>query len=236
MISARLSVDMSGELREKRCGTGRGRSPIRTLLVDGHPLLREGMRLLLARESALAVVGEAASVEDALREVPRTRPDVVVVDLDLCTAKRHDGLRLIGQLSERHPEVAAVMLTTARDEDLAARAAVAGARGYVVKDTGITGLLSAIETVFGGRTAFDGRGAVPPGTGFGSAAAGVGPLTDEESRMLRLVAAGHSNHRLGEELDIPESTVRSRIRRVLRKLGTSSRTHAVYLASREGWI
>ena len=130
------------------------RRPIRTLLVDDHALLRQGMRSLLEREDVVDVVGEAGSADAALAEVNAHRPDVVVVDLKLSAGTEYEGLRLIKEISQRHPEVAALVLTTFLDDDLVVRAVRAGARGYVVKDVDTTELVRALQAVSGGGSAF----------------------------------------------------------------------------------
>jgi DNA-binding NarL/FixJ family response regulator len=198
--------------------------------------LREGIRSLLDRESSIAVVGEADSYENALAEVTRCRPDVVVVDLKLTAGTEYEGLRLIGEIAQRHPGVAALVLTTFLDDDLVVRAVKAGARGYVVKDVDTTELVRAIQAVSGGGSAFDPRSAaivLRTVSGEGGVSEG---LTEREREVLRLLADGLSNKRIGQTLYISESTVKFHIRNIIRKLGVSKRTDAVYIASKRGLI
>ncbi|MEE4022563.1 response regulator transcription factor [Gordonia sp. PKS22-38] len=209
---------------------------IRTMLVDDHALLREGMRSLLDRETVVEVVGEAASMDTALAEVNRCRPDVVVVDLKLSAGADYEGLRLVAELARRHPGVATLVLTTFLDEDLVVRAVKAGARGYVVKDVDTTELVRAIQAVSGGGSAFDPRSAeivLRTVSGEGDAPEA---LTEREREILRLLAEGLSNKRIGQTLYISESTVKFHIRNIIRKLGVSKRTDAVYIASKRGLI
>ncbi|MAU83314.1 MAG: DNA-binding response regulator [Gordonia sp.] len=209
---------------------------VRTMLVDDHALLREGIRSLLDRESSIAVVGEADSYENAIAEVTRCRPDVVVVDLKLTAGTEYEGLRLIGEIAQRHPGVAALVLTTFLDDDLVVRAVKAGARGYVVKDVDTTELVRAIQAVSGGGSAFDPRSAaivLRTVSGEGGVSEG---LTEREREVLRLLADGLSNKRIGQTLYISESTVKFHIRNIIRKLGVSKRTDAVYIASKRGLI
>ncbi|MEE3848695.1 response regulator transcription factor [Gordonia sp. LSe1-13] len=209
---------------------------IRTMLVDDHALLREGMRSLLDRETVVEVVGEAASMDTALAEVNRCRPDVVVVDLKLNAGADYEGLRLVAELARRHPGVATLVLTTFLDEDLVVRAVKAGARGYVVKDVDTTELVRAIQAVSGGGSAFDPRSAeivLRTVSGEGDAPEA---LTEREREILRLLAEGLSNKRIGQTLYISESTVKFHIRNIIRKLGVSKRTDAVYIASKRGLI
>ncbi|TYQ11135.1 MadR family response regulator transcription factor [Gordonia sp. C13] len=218
--------------------TSRGKQvrPIRTLLVDDHALLREGMRSLLEREEVVEVVGEAGSHDAALAEVNARRPDVVVVDLKLSAGTEYEGLRLIKDIAQRHPEVAALVLTTFLDDDLVVRAVRAGARGYVVKDVDTTELVRAIQAVSTGGSAFDPRSAAVVLRTVSGEAEATETLSDREREVLRLLADGMSNKRIGETLYISESTVKFHIRNIIRKLGVSKRTDAVYIASKRGLI
>ncbi|MDL9946073.1 response regulator transcription factor [Gordonia sp. ABSL11-1] len=209
---------------------------VRTMLVDDHALLREGIRSLLDRETSISVVGEADSYDAALAEVARCTPDVVVVDLKLTAGTEYEGLRLIREITSRHVGVAALVLTTFLDDDLVVRAVKAGARGYVVKDVDTTELVRAIQAVSGGGSAFDPRSAaivLRTVSGEGDAPEA---LTEREREVLRLLADGLSNKRIGQTLYISESTVKFHIRNIIRKLGVSKRTDAVYIASKRGLI
>ncbi|GAC70672.1 MadR family response regulator transcription factor [Gordonia soli] len=213
-----------------------GSTPIRTMLVDDHALLREGMRSLLGREEVVDVVGEAASMDDALAEVVHCRPDVVVVDLKLSAGADYEGLRLIAELARRHPDVATLVLTTFLDDDLVVRAVRAGARGYVVKDVDTTELVRAIQAVSSGGSAFDPRSAAVVLRTVSGDVDSPEVLTDREREVLRLLADGLSNKVIGQTLYISESTVKFHIRNIIRKLGVSKRTDAVYIASKRGLI
>jgi DNA-binding NarL/FixJ family response regulator len=211
------------------------RAPIRTMLVDDHALLREGMRSLLERESSISVVGEANTVAEALEGAARCAPDVMVVDLKLTAGTEYEGLRLISELTRRHPRVAALVLTTFLDDELVVRAVRSGAKGYVVKDIDTTELVRAIKSVSRGDSAFDPRSAavvLRAVTGQGNSET----LTEREREVLRLLADGCSNKAIGETLFISPSTVKFHIRNIIRKLGVSKRTEAVYSASKRGLI
>ncbi|MGC4934667.1 MadR family response regulator transcription factor [Gordonia sp. DT30] len=209
---------------------------IRTMLVDDHALLRAGIRSLLEREDTIGVVGEADSFDRALVEVERTQPDVVVVDLKLTAGTEYEGLRLITEIAARHPEVASLVLTTFLDDDLVVRAVKAGARGYVVKDVDTTELVRAIQSVSGGGSAFDPRSAAIVLRTVSGDGASSATLTEREREVLRLLADGMSNKRIGLTLFISESTVKFHIRNIIRKLGVTKRTDAVYIASKRGLI
>jgi DNA-binding NarL/FixJ family response regulator len=159
----------------------------------------------------------------------------MVVDLKLTAGADYEGLRLISELSKRYPSVAALVLTTFLDDELVVRAVRSGAKGYVVKDIDTTELVRAIKSVSRGDSAFDPRSAavvLRAVTGQGSSET----LTDRERQVLQLMADGLSNIKIGETLFISPSTVKFHIRNIIRKLGVSKRTEAVYSASKRGLI
>lgn len=211
-------------------------SPVRTILVDDHAILRQGLRSLLERDGSVAVVGEADSLASAIGEVARTAPDVVVVDLKLAVGTEYEGLTLIAEITRRWPNVATLVLTTFLDDDLVVRAVKAGARGYVVKDVDTTELVRAILTVSRGGSAFDPRSTSVVLRAVSGGAPMPQGLTDRERDVLRLLAQGMSNKGIGQTLFISESTVKFHIRNIIKKLGVSKRTDAVYTASKRGLI
>ncbi|GAA3962319.1 MadR family response regulator transcription factor [Gordonia caeni] len=213
-----------------------GAAPIRTVLVDDHALLREGLRAVLERHDGIAVVGEAGSFDAALAEVAHTRPDVVVVDLKLTAGTDYEGMRLISELTRWDPQPAILVLTTFLDDDLVVRAVRAGARGYVVKDVDTTELVRAIRALAGGGSAFDPRSSTIVMRTMSGERNVSAELTDREREVLRLLADGLSNAAIGRRLYISESTVKFHIRNLIRKLGVTKRTDAVYVASKRGYI
>ncbi|NMO04989.1 response regulator transcription factor [Gordonia sp. TBRC 11910] len=210
--------------------------PVRTMLVDDHAILRQGLRSLLERDGSIVVVGEAGSLDAAVGEVARTAPDVVVVDLKLAVGTEYEGLTLIAEIARRWPSVATLVLTTFLDDDLVVRAVKAGARGYVVKDVDTTELVRAIVTVSRGGSAFDPRSTSVVLRAVSGEAPTAETLTDREREVIRLLADGRSNKEIGQTLFISESTVKFHIRNIIRKLGVSKRTDAVYTASKRGLI
>lgn len=209
---------------------------IRTVLVDDHALLREGLRALLERHDEVVVVGEAGTFDAALAEVAHTRPDVVVVDLKLTASTDYEGMRLIGELKRWNPDVAILVLTTFLDDDLVIRAVRAGAQGYVVKDVDTTELVRAIRALAIGGSAFDPRSATAVMRTMAGRHNAAEELTDREREVLRLLADGLSNAGIGQRLFISESTVKFHLRNLIRKLGVTKRTDAVYVASKRGLI
>ena len=122
------------------------------MLVDDHAIVRQGLRSILEREPDLRVVGEASSAPEAMTEVERSRPRIVLMDLKLSTSSDSEGIDLCAELSREHPDVGVLVLTTFLDDQLVLRAIRAGAKGYVVKDVDTSGLVRAIRDVSRGES------------------------------------------------------------------------------------
>jgi DNA-binding NarL/FixJ family response regulator len=209
---------------------------IRLILVDDHAILREGLRSVLEREDDLVVVGEASSEPEAEAVVLATHPDVVLLDLKLSASSDFEGLSLCAKLSAAHPGIGLLVLTTFLDEDLVVRAVHAGARGYVVKDVDTTELVRAIRAISAGESAFDARSAAAVVRSLSGRTALRQELTDREIEVLRLLAAGLSNNKIGEKLFISATTAKFHVSNIMRKLEVSRRAEAVYAASKRGLI
>jgi DNA-binding NarL/FixJ family response regulator len=209
---------------------------IRLILVDDHAILREGLRSVLEREDDLVVVGEASSEPEAEAVVQATHPDVVLLDLKLSASSDFEGLSLCAKLSAAHPGIGLLVLTTFLDEDLVVRAVHAGARGYVVKDVDTTELVRAIRAISAGESAFDARSAAAVVRSLSGRTAPRQQLTDREIEVLRLLAAGLSNNKIGEKLFISATTAKFHVSNIMRKLEVSRRAEAVYAASKRGLI
>ncbi|MGW6657669.1 MadR family response regulator transcription factor [Rhodococcus sp. NPDC055024] len=218
----------------------RGASPVHSsvhiVLVDDHAILRQGLRSVLERESDLEIVGEASSLAEALAVVDKVGPDIVLMDLKLSASSDYEGLTLCGQLSSAHPGLGLLVLTTFLDDQLVVRAVHAGARGYVVKDVDTTELVRAIRAVSRGESAFDSRSASAVVRSLNGQSATKERLTDRELEVLRLLANGLSNIKIGERLYISPTTVKFHVSNIMRKLEVSRRAEAVYAASKQGLI
>lgn len=209
---------------------------IRLALVDDHAILRQGLRSLLEREDDLVVVGEASSEPEAAAMVDAVQPDVVLLDLKLSAGSDFEGLSLCAKLSATHPDLGLLVLTTFLDEDLVVRAVHAGARGYVVKDVDTTELVRAIRAISAGESAFDSRSAAAVVRSLNGRGEAREQLTNREVEVLRLLAAGLSNAKIGEQLFISATTAKFHVSNIMRKLGVSRRAEAVYAASKRGLI
>lgn len=210
--------------------------PIRLVLVDDHAILRQGLRSVLERAEDLVVVGEAASEAEAEAIVRATDPDVVLLDLKLSAGSEFEGLTLCDKLSSAYPDLGLLVLTTFLDEDLVVRAVHAGARGYVVKDVDTTELVRAIRAISAGDSAFDSRSAAAVVRSMSGRTEVRQQLTDREIEVLRLLAAGLSNNKIGEKLYISATTAKFHVSNIMRKLEVSRRAEAVYAASKRGLI
>jgi two-component system, NarL family, response regulator DevR len=209
---------------------------IRLVLVDDHAILRQGLRSVLEREEDLVVVGEASSEAQAEAVVRAMQPDVVLLDLKLSAGSDFEGLSLCAKLSAAHPGIGLLVLTTFLDEDLVVRAVHAGARGYVVKDVDTTELVRAIRAISAGDSAFDSRSAAAVVRSLSGRTGLRQQLTDREIEVLRLLAAGLSNQKIGEKLYISATTAKFHVSNIMRKLDVSRRAEAVYAASKRGLI
>lgn len=218
-------------------------SGIRVLLVDDEPLLREGLRRLLEIEVGIDVVGEAADGVRALDLVPLCRPDVALVDARM---PGMDGVVLIGQLACRHPDVAAVMLTTFDEDAYILGALRGGARGYLLKDIAPAELVAAIRRVHQGGTVLGDPAAalvvselrrqepVATAAPLEWRAAGEEPLSAREVEVAALVATGFSNLEIASQLCLAHGTVKNHISSALRKLKLRDRTQLALQLRRAG--
>ena len=181
-------------------------------------------------------MGEASSLAEALAVVDKVGPDIVLMDLKLSASSDYEGLTLCGQLSSAHPGLGLLVLTTFLDDQLVVRAVHAGARGYVVKDVDTTELVRAIRAVSRGESAFDSRSASAVVRSLNGQSSSKERLTDRELEVLRLLANGLSNIKIGERLFISPTTVKFHVSNIMRKLEVSRRAEAVYAASKQGLI
>ncbi|MER6735200.1 MadR family response regulator transcription factor [Streptomyces puniciscabiei] len=208
---------------------------LRIVLVDDHAIVRHGLRSILERESDLEVVGEASTAAEAAAVVERTRPAIVLLDLKLSTAADTEGLDLCARLTQRHPDLAVLVLTTFLDDSLVVQAIHHGARGYVVKDVDTTELLRSIRAVARNESAFDSHAAAAMVRSMR-----VQPdrpkFTERELKVLQLLARGLSNREIGAELYISETTVKFHVRNIMRKTDAGSRAEVVYEATKLGVI
>ena len=212
--------------------TGERAGRITVLIADDHPVVRQGLQVLLSVQDDIEVAGEAADGEQAVAMVAELDPDVILLDLKLPGG---DGVAVLRQLREAGRRTRALVLTSAVDRNLVARAMQAGAAGFLYKDVDPDALVRALRSVHDGHTLL---GPEAAGTLLNSAAAapavrGIGALTGREREVLAQIADGRSNREIARLLRVSEKTVKTHVSSVLAKLGVADRTQAALLAVRE---
>jgi two-component system response regulator DevR len=205
---------------------------IRVFLLDDHEVVRRGVRELLESGDDVEVVGEAGTAEEALARIPAVAPDVAVLDVRLPDG---NGVEVCREIRSRHPEVACLMLTSFADDEALFDSIMAGASGYVLKQVRGSDLADSVRRVASGQSLLD-----PSVTakvlerlrrGPEEEAGGV-HLTDQERRILDLLAEGLTNRQIGERLYLAEKTVKNYVSNLLMKLGMHRRTEAAVYAAR----
>jgi two-component system response regulator NreC len=198
---------------------------VRIVIADDHSVVRTGLRLLLDAEPDLDVVAEAGNTKDALRYVRGHHPDVLVLDLNM---PGESGLELIPRIREELPDTNIVVLTMQRDPGFARQALSAGALGYVIKDAADGELVQAV------RLAADGESYLNPQLGARVAATPVnarpGDLTEREEEILKLIALGHTNPEIADQLFLSVRTIESHRSHIHQKLNIATRSELVRFA------
>ena len=201
---------------------------IRVLAVDDHPLLREGIAGLIADESDMTLVAEAANGREAIEQFRAHRPDVTLMDLMM---PEMNGVEATKAIRAEFPDARIVVLTTYTGDVQAARALNAGASGYMLKNSLRSDLTVTIRAVHAGRKV------LPPDITSGMAKhAAEGALSPSEIRVLTLIADGLSNREIAATLAITEEAVKGQVKNILSKLGANDRTHAAVIGLRNGII
>jgi DNA-binding NarL/FixJ family response regulator len=211
--------------------------PIRVLVVDDHPVVRQGIRTFLDLQDDLTVVGEAADGEAGIAEAERLRPDVILMDLVM---PQLDGVGAMRELRRRLPASRVIVLTSFAEDDRLLPAIQAGAAGYLLKNVQPAELARAVRLAHAGETMLDPSVATklveaiaqPPGEE--ARPAGAASLTPREGEVLELIGRGLSNKRIAFELGLSEKTVKTHVAHVLSKLGVADRTQAAVYAVRAG--
>ena len=207
-------------------------STLRVFLLDDHDIVRKGVRALLETGPDVEIVGEASTVGDARRLIPELRPHVVVLDTQLPDGS---GIDLCRELRTLAPDSRVLVLTLQDDEETIVSAMHAGAVGYVLKQVEGTSLLSAVRTIASGHSLVDpalARRMINWMEQTTDAPAELAGLTDQQLRILALLAEGLTNREIGARLYLAEKTVKNHVTRILAKLGVQRRTQAALLASR----
>lgn len=204
---------------------------ISVLIADDHPVVRQGISVLLSVHDDMIVAGEAADGDETLRLAAQLRPDVLLLDLKL---PRLDGVGVLRRLPEQSAGTRALVLTSAADKAEVALALQAGAAGFLYKDVDPDALVRAIRSVHDGHTLLAAEVAdMLSARSAGHPTSGIGALTSREREVLALLADGQSNREIASTLRVSEKTVKTHVSSVLAKLGVADRTQAAVLAVRQ---
>ena len=205
--------------------------PVRVFLLDDHEIVRRGLKELLESEGDLVVVGEAGTAEEALARIPATSPQVAVLDVRLPDG---NGVEVCREVRSKHPDIQCLMLTSYADDEALFSAIMAGAAGYVLKQVRGADLLDGIRRVARGESLLD-----PSVTRRVLERLRTKPeddelagLTDQERKILDLIAEGLTNRQIGERMFLAEKTIKNYVSNLLSKLGMSRRSEAAAYAAR----
>ena len=198
------------------------------LVVDDHALLRTGVANIINQEPDLRVVAEAANGVEAVEAFERYHPDVTLLDLRM---PEMEGVEAVRQIRGRDPQAKVIILTTYDTDEDITRALKAGAKAYVLKDISAEALITCIHDVLAGKTYLAPAAAAKLAEGVTRV-----HLTPRELTALRLMADGKSNKEIAGELGISDRTVKTHLGHLFEKLGVTSRTEAVKVASRRGLV
>jgi two-component system NarL family response regulator len=203
-------------------------SKLRLILADDHPVLREGLSLILGTLPDMAVVAQASTGEEAFALFLKLEPDVLILDLQM---PGEGGVSTVKRLLKKRPGAKILILTTYDTDEDIYRTMLAGAIGYVLKDTPSDELFVAIRTIASGQRYMSRiAGAKLAGR------IGAPQITERELSVLRCVAAGQANKEIAGALGISEGTVKSHVNNIMQKLGALSRTDAAIAGLRKGLI
>jgi DNA-binding NarL/FixJ family response regulator len=221
-------ADGSGSQPDRADG---GAHVIRVFLLDDHEVVRRGLRELLESEDDIDVVGEAGTAEEAINRIPPTRPDVAVLDVRLPDG---NGVEVCREVRSTHPEIQCLILTSFADDEALFQSIMAGAAGYVLKQIKGNDLVDAVRRVSEGQSLLDPavtarvleRLRTPPETDERLAR-----LTEQERKILDLIADGLTNRQIAERVHLAEKTVKNYVSNLLTKLGMERRTQAAVYAA-----
>src|ERR1700757_4670161 len=203
-------------------------SAIRILVVDDHPVVRQGVAGLVGGQPDMSIIGQASNGREAIQQFRAHHPDVVLMDLQM---PEMNGLDALMAIRDEAPEARIIMLTTYTGDAQVQRAIKAGARGYLLKSSLHEELLQTIRAVHAGRKAISAEASYELAEHATDDA-----LTPAEIRVLRLIAAGNANKEIAEQLSVSEETVKGQVRNILSKLDAKDRTHAAMIGIKRGII
>ena len=210
--------------------------PIRIVIADDHPIVRQGLATVLSQEEDLEVVGQAENGLEAVAQARKLHPDIILMDLQM---PEMDGVEAIQQIKMETLDIGIIILTTFDTDDYIFRGIEAGARGYLLKDSPPEEVLRAIHTVHRGESLIEPRVASRLLDRLGQLSQPAPPpsvLSQREIEVLQLMSTGAANKEIASQLLIGQSTVKTHIVRIFNKLYVSGRTEAVAEAVKKGII
>ena len=208
---------------------------VKIMIVDDHAILREGLKVVLSRESDFRIVGEAADGSEAVKKAMKLHPDVIVMDIRM----PYSGLQATMDITQALPETKILMLTVSETEADLVEAVKSGARGYMLKGMGAEELVAAVRTVASGGAIFTPSIAAKFLDEFKADLnkdKDDASLTGREMEVLVLVANGASNKEIAKKLDVSEPTIKAHLRNILSKLHMKNRSQAAVYASQRNWL
>ena len=210
--------------------------PIRILIADDHPIVRQGLATVLEQENDLSVVGQAINGVEAVAKARQLLPDIILMDLQM---PEMDGVEAINRIMAEELKAGIIILTTYDTDEHIFRGIEAGARGYLLKDSPPEEVVKAIRTVNRGESLIEPRVASRLLDRLGQLSRGPAPestLSRREIEVLEVMATGAANKQIANELSIGQSTVKTHVVRIFNKLGVNGRTEAVAEAVKKGII
>ncbi|MEJ2510776.1 MAG: response regulator transcription factor [Anaerolineales bacterium] len=209
---------------------------IRVLIVDDHLIVRQGLQLIFETEDSIQVVGEAEDGLQAVQLAAELEPDIILMDLQM---PKLDGLTAVGQILEHRPDSTIIILTTYNEDELMFKCLQAGAKGFLLKDTGREALMNTIHAAMRGETLLKpevmqkllGYSQRQPQKHPGSTL-----LSEREQEVLNSAAQGSTNNQIALALGISERTVRAHLTNIYNKFGVSSRGAAIAYAAQHGLL
>ena len=201
-------------------------NPIRVLVAEDQAMLLGALAALLELEPDIVVCGKAANGREALKEVARLKPDVLVTDIEM---PHVSGLLLAAEVRDQFPHTRTIVLTTFARPGYLRRALDAGAKGYLLKDRPSAELANAVRQVHAGKRVFDPELALEA---WGEA----DPLSERERQILRLAGEGRTSSEIAAEFRLSEGTVRNYLSEASSKLGATNRIEAARIARAKGWL
>jgi DNA-binding NarL/FixJ family response regulator len=206
---------------------------LRVLIVDDHDVVREGLRTLVQKKTEFTVVGEADSVSSAIAEARRVRPDIIIMDVRMPDGS---GIEACREIRQERPETKVLMLTSYADDEAVLAAIMAGASGYLLKQTRSQDLVSAIRRIAGGESLLDPGVTAKVLERLRSGAGEDGELallSEQERRILDLIAEGKTNKEIAQDVFLSDKTVKNYVSSILAKLNLHRRSEAAAFIARK---